>query len=318
MRQPRILIVTHPGFPESLVDEIRAATPSAEYVTAPDEKVLERADRLDALIGCPRRMFTDELLDKTGSTLRWVHATGAGVEEFMIPRFIESDIVFTNGRIIQGPEVADHAMALLLALTRNLHLVLRGHAGPMPRPIELRGKTVLVVGLGGIGMLVAERAAAFAMRVLGVNPEPVPMLRMIERVYPRDRLAEALPDADAVVVAAPVTGLTLGMFGRQEFALMKPTAYFIAVSRGRLTCTDALAEALREKRVAGAGLDVTDPEPLVHDHPLRAMPNVIITPHIAGHSDHNRQRSFELVKTNVDRFIRGLPLLNIVDKRLGY
>lgn len=318
--RPRILIVTHGGFPDSTVEEIRSAAPGADYVTATDETVFERAVDIDALIGCPRRAFNDELLAQAGSRLRWVHAMGAGVEEFLIPRFVESDIVLTNGRIIQGPEVADHAMALLLALARGLPYVmgLASAERPIPRPIELRGKTALVVGLGGIGMLIAERAAAFGMRVLGVNPDCVPMLRMLEGVYPPDRLSEALAHADAIMVAAPLTELTLGVFDRAQFRCVKPTAYFIAVSRGRTVKMDDLVWALKEHRLAGAGLDVTDPEPLPEDHPLRQLPNVIITPHIAGLSDHNRQRSVELVKTNVDRFIRGLPLLNVVNKRLGY
>lgn len=318
-RRPRILIVTHPGFPPIQVEQIRAATPDAEYLIATDETVIELAVDLDALIGCPRRAFTDELLRRNEGSLRWVHATGAGVEEFLIPRFVESDILFTNGKIIQGPEVADHAMALLLALARNLHLIMSGHTDhPMPRPIELRGKTLLVVGLGGIGLLIAERAAAFGMHILSVNPEWIPLLRIVERIFTPDQLHDALPLADAVIVASPLTELTLGLFGNTQFSSMKPSAYFIAVSRGKTVKTDDLVWALRAGRIAGAGLDVTDPEPLPQDHPLRTMPNVILTPHIAGLSDHNRQRSFELVKVNVDRFVRGLPLLNIVNKRLGY
>jgi phosphoglycerate dehydrogenase-like enzyme len=318
-RMPRILIVTHGGFPQSQVEEIRAQTPDADYITATDEQVLERAVELDALIGCPRRAFSEALFERNASTLRWVHATGAGVEEFLIPRFVQSDIVFTNGKIIQGPEVADHAMALLLALARNIHFHVRGESPKhLPRPIELRGKTALVVGLGGIGMLIAERAAAFGMRVFGLNPQPVPMLGFIAGVFPPDRLQEALPLADAVLVATPLTELTIGLFGRKEFECMKPEAYFIAVSRGQTVRTNDLLQALRRKRIAAAGLDVTEPEPLAEDHPLRSLPNVILTPHIAGLSDQNRRRSFELVKTNVERFVRGLPLLNIVDKKLGY
>lgn len=318
-KRPRILIVTHGGFPASQVDKISTAIPKAEYLTATDDTVFEQAVELDALIGCPRRAFTEELLERAGRSLRWVHATGAGIEEFLIPRFVHSDIIFTNGKIIQGPEVADHAMALLLALARNLHLARSGRADhPVPRPIELRGKTMLVVGLGGIGLLVAERAVAFGMQVLGVNPDYIPMLRIVDRVYPPEHLHEALPLADAVVVAAPLTELTLTMFQRDQFACMKPSAYFIVVSRGQTVKTDDLVWALRARQIAGAGLDVTEPEPLPARHPLRTAPNVIMTPHIAGLSDHNRQRSFELVKTNVDRFVRGWPLLNIVNKQLGY
>jgi phosphoglycerate dehydrogenase-like enzyme len=237
----------------------------------------------------------------------------------LIPRFVNSEILFTSGKIIQGPGVADHALALLLALARRLHLILRGGSqADLPRPIELRGKTAVVVGVGGVGLLVAERAAAFGMTVLGVNAEALPLTRILERVYPPDQLNDVLPSADAVIVCAPLTRATRGMFGAEQFRRMKRSAFFINVSRGRMVDTDALAQALRRQQILGAGLDVTDPEPLPDDHPLRGIPNVIITPHIAGLSDQNRQRSVELIKTNLARFVTGLPLLNMVNKELGY
>ncbi len=315
----RILIVTHRGFPEEQVQEIQEMVPAAECVTATDDTVLDRAQNIDALIGCPRFVFKDELLERAGSRLTWIHATGAGIEEFLIPKFIQSDITFTNGKIIQGPEVADHALALLLSFTRNLHLILGNRLeGPMPRPQELRGKTAVVVGVGGIGLLIAERCKAFGMKVIGVNPEWLPMMQCIDEIVPPDHLHRVLPQADAVLVAAPVTEMTTKMFGAQEFALMKPSSLFIVVSRGKTYDTDAIVTALQDNQIAGAGLDVTDPEPLPEDHALRKMSNVVLTPHIAGWSDHNRQRSFELVKTNVFRFVNDLPLLNHVNKQLGY
>ncbi len=188
----------------------------------------------------------------------------------------------------------------------------------MPRPLELRGKRLVTVGTGGIGMLVAERAVAFGMKVVGVNPDYVPMLSSFERVVPPEQLLEVLPEADVVVVAAPHTPASRRMFGRAQFEAMKPTAYFIAVSRGQLFDTEALTEALQSGQIAGAGIDVTDPEPLAEDHPLRQMRNVVITPHIAGLSEHNRERSFALIRANLERFVGGLPLYNVVDKALGY
>ena len=318
--RPRILLVISSGFTQEQFDETRDSTPEAELIAATDETVYDKSGGIHALIGCPRRAFTQELLSRTRPTLRWVHGSGAGVEEFLIPEFVETDVIFTNGKVIQGPEVADHAMALLLALARNLHLVFRREVDrPMPRPIELRGKRAVVVGLGGVGMLVAERAAAFGMNVVGVTAGNLPpMLSMLDRVYPPERLNEPLPDSDVVIVCAAHTPWTARIFGRKQFSLMKPSAYFINVSRGTLVDTDALVDALAEGRLAGVGLDVTDPEPLPDDHPLREFDNVIISPHIAGLSDHNRQRSFELVRTNIDRFVKGQPLLNIVDKNLGY
>ena len=313
-------MVVSTGFPQEQFDDISAEWPQAEFVAATDDTVHDKVAGVNGLIGCPRRAFTPDLLARARETLRWVHGSGAGVEEFLIPEFVESDVIFTSGKVIQGPEVADHAIALLLALVRNLHLVLTGKGErPMPRPIELRGKNALVVGLGGVGMLAAERASAFGMKVSGVTAGTLPpMLRMLERVYPPESLDEALPDADAVIVSAPHTELTSQVFGGRQFELMKESAYFVNVSRGTLVNTDALVTALQEGKIGAAGLDVTDPEPLPDDHPLRQLTNVIITPHIAGLSDHNRRRSLELIRTNIGRFVTGQPLLNVVDKKLGY
>lgn len=158
--RPRILLVTHSGFPQGQVDEIKSSIPEVEYITVPDNMVYEKAAGINALIGCPRSAFNEELLNRAGRNLKWVHASGAGVEEFLFPKFVKSNIIFTNGKIIQGPEVADHALGLLLTLTRNLQLVLREKTQNMPRPVELHKKNALVVGLGGIGLLIAERAAA--------------------------------------------------------------------------------------------------------------------------------------------------------------
>ena len=316
-----ILVVSSTGLPSDKVEELRRAHPGAELVVASDERdaIFEAAPGIAAMIGCPRHIFSDALLDTAGPSLRWIHVPGVGCEEFLTPGLLNSEIVLTNGRIIQGPEVADHAFALLLALTRNLHYILRGRRpSSMPRPLELRGKIALVVGLGGIGMLIAERAVGFGMKVVGVNPDYVPMVRMFERVVPPECMRDVLPEADVVFCAGPHTAATYRMFADPEFATMKPNAFFINVSRGQLVDSDALVEALGRGHLAGVGLDVTDPEPLPDDHPLRRIDRVIITPHIAGLSEFNRQRSFKLIKENIGRFIAGLPLYNVVNKRLGY
>lgn len=317
--RPRILLVTSTGIPLARVDELRASLPGVDIVTTPDDLDAIRAcvPGAHALIGCPRVAFSAELLEAAGPTLRWIHVPGAGCEEFLISELVASDITLTAGRILQGPSVADHALALLLALTRNLAYALRGTVNS-PRPIELRGKAALVVGLGGIGLLVAERLRAFGMRVAGVDPEVIPMLQAIDRVDPPERLHDALARADIVIVTAPLTPLTHRRFDASAFAAMSPHAIFVNVARGRIVDTDALIDALRHGRLRAAGLDVTDPEPLPDDHPLRSMPNAIITPHVAGPSDQNRERSIALIMRNIERYAQGLPLLNIIDKMRGY
>ncbi len=317
----RIFVVTSAGLAPEWTDQIRNERPDAEYVFAEDniDAVMASVPGITAMINVPRHLFSAEVLSSAGNGLEWIHLGGAGCEEYMIPELIDSSIVFTNGKIIQGPEVADHAMALLLCLTRNLYLVLRGKIEhPMPRPIELRHKTAVIIGVGGVGMLIAERARAFGMRVIGVDQEYIPMVSALQKLVPQEDLLSVLPEADVVFMSAPRTGATHHMMNDEVFAAMKPSAYYISVSRGSTTDTPALTRALENKTIAAAGLDVTEPEPLPDDHPLRSMENVVISPHIAGPSDFNRQRSFELVKTNISRFLDGKPLINVVDKVRGY
>lgn len=319
-KDPKIVLAVSSAFPKIEIERLQALAPSARLTPVLDTaaEITPAMREAHALIGCPRNIFSDTLWQtEAAETLRWIHASGAGCEHFITPGLVASDVVLTNGRIIQGPEVSDHAVALLLALTRNLHFALRdGKTGP--RPLELRRKTVVVVGLGGIGLLLAEKLHVFGMRVIGVNPQPIPMVSFVDAVVPPDQLLNVTADADAVICAAPLTPITRKLFDRSFFRAMKPTASFVNVSRGGLVDTNALIEALDERLLHAAALDVTDPEPLPADHALRRCKDVILTEHQAGLSDHNRQRSFDLIATNLLRFATGKPLLNIVDKALGY
>lgn len=317
----RIMLVRSAGFPEQWVNELEVAFPRLNFVVADDneDSIYSKIPGVDVLIGCPRHIFRERLLQLAGERLQWVHGSGAGVEEFLFPKFIESNIVFTNGRIIQGPEVADHALALLLALTRNINLLLKGkNRGSMPRAIELRKKTCLILGLGGIGMLVAERVRAFGMYTIGISNDLPPMTCSVDEFYEPDRFLEMIPNAHVVICAAPNTERTRHHIGVDHFRAMKNDSIFINVSRGAIVQTEALLQVLKEGRLRGVGLDVTHPEPLPERHPLWDMDNVLITPHMAGPSDQNRRRSFDLIKTNIARFCRGDNLLNVVNKRLGY
>jgi phosphoglycerate dehydrogenase-like enzyme len=231
-------------------------------------------------------------------------------------------VVVTNGKIIDGPQIGDHAWALLLGLTRQMfrfipHLAQKKWTTPNYGGIELEGKTAVVIGVGGLGTAIAQRANAFGMRVIGVDPKDLPMNRVLARtVYP-DRLDTVLPEADVVFVSAPHTPRTENMIGARQFGLMKKGAYFIAVSRGALYDSAALVAAIEQGRLAGAGLDVTNPEPLPPDHPLWKFDNVVITPHVAWVTD-NDARGNDLVKENILRFVNGEQLRNVVDKRAGY
>jgi len=317
----KVLFVVGAPLPDDYVETIRMENENLDIVTCTDDRdsIIENLPGAEGLIGCPRHHFGADLIQAAGNSLRWVHVGGAGCDEFLIPELVDSEITLTNGKIIQGPEVSDHAMGLALCLSRNIHLSIKGLAvRDMPRPIELRRKTMVVIGAGGIGYLVAEKANAFGMRVLAVTPEYLEMASFIDKFYTVEQLHEALSEGDFVVMAAPKTADSYQMMGREEFSVMKNSAFYISVSRGGCTDTEALVEALKEGQLAGAGLDVTDPEPLAQDHPLRDMDNVVITPHIAGPSDKNRARTFELIRQNLLQFGRRKPLYNPVDKRLGY
>lgn len=305
--------------------DLEKRLPNLELVTAGQGGIAGVIADCDGIIGLPYGSKGQEIL-RQGKKLRWVHSTSAGVEKIVhIPELRDSDIILTNAKIMMGPEIADHVFALLLALTRNLKEYdremdngnwMRGQTRlPM---IELRRKTMVIIGLGGIGSQVAQRAAAFDMRVVGVDPKDIPLSRDVEEVVVPDQLHRVLPEADVVVSCVPHTPASEGMLGPAEFAAMKEGVYVVNVSRGKVIQTDALLDALRSGKVRAAGLDVTDPEPLPADHPLWKMDNVIITPHVATRSRLSRVRLANLIRDNIERFATGRPLRHVVNKAAGY
>jgi phosphoglycerate dehydrogenase-like enzyme len=228
-------------------------------------------------------------------------------------------VTLTNGKIIQGPEVADHAFALLLALTRNLPLFSSENStSNSTRPIELNGRTAVVIGCGGVGMLVAERARAFGMRVIGVTNDYINIVSFIDKFVLFENLSSALEVADIVFMTAPSTDFTYQCLNERTFQSFKQGSILVNVARGINVDTEDLIQALTSGILIGAGLDVTDPEPLPPDHPLRSFSNVIITPHTAGLSDKNRSRSHALIRDNISRYIQNKPLINQVDKYHRY
>lgn len=311
------------GHAQEVVDNWQKNSPSNVKLVRATEATLnaELADA-DAFIGTP----TPEQI-RIGKKLKWVQVTSAGVENVLHKSggndLRDSGIVLTNNQIVQGPEIADHAMAMLLALTRNLHLSFADRLSENWRRgqftgIELRGKTGVVIGLGGIGQQIATRAWAFGMTVIGVDPEDIPYSPFVSKVVKPDQLNEVVPLADVIFISAPHTPLSHKMMGPAQFELMKKNSYFIAVSRGGIYDLPALVKALDSKQIAGAGVDVTDPEPLPKGHSLWKFENAIITPHIAGRSDMDRGRMLGTVQENIKRFAEGKPLINVVDKQKGY
>jgi len=311
------IVVT--GMPEAIA-EFQSVSPGVTVVdgSADQKKLIEQVADADAIFG-----RINPALFRAAKKLKWVQIYSAGVETYRFPEFINSNVVLTNCKILQGPNIADRAFSLLLALTRSLnYLIPERTKEEWPKmkyhPIELRGKTAVIIGVGGIGSQIAQRAHAFGMTVIGVDPKEIPLNPYVSKMVFPDRLDSVLPMADVVFISAPHTPQSEGMMGPKQFELLKKNSYFIAVSRGKLYNTDALVKALDSRRLAGAGLDVTNPEPLPKGHPLWKFDKVIITPHIAGQSDGVGERRMELIKENIARFVSGEPMLNVVDKIKGY
>ncbi len=308
--------------PEDIA-EWQKASSKVKLVRVTRGTVMDHIADADAYVGT----ITPEQV-RAGKKLKWVQSMSAGVERVLHlsggNELRESDIVLTNNQIVQGPEIADHAMAMLLTLTRRIPRYIAAREkqtwreGPRYDGIELTGKTAVVIGVGGIGSQIALRAWAHGMKVIGVDPEDIPYSPFIQEVVKPDRLDDVVPKADVVFVSAPWTRESEKMMGPSQFESMKRGSYFIVVSRGGLYDLDALVKALDSKRLAGAGVDVTDPEPLPKGHSLWGFENAIITPHVAGRSDLDQARMVGTIKENIRRFGEGLPLLNVVDKAKGY
>jgi len=311
-------------FDPAQLPSMQAVAPGVELVpvTTPDEAVAAAADA-QAVIG----FCTQDIL-AAGPQLHWVQVFSAGVERCVAnPGMHDGDKLLTNGQRIGSPALAEHSIAMMMALMRGLDVYhINQLQGLWQRNadlgsgefMELEGRTVLVVGLGGIGTQTAKRAHALGMRVIATRGSRREGPEYIEYVGLGDELLELVPQADVVINTAPLTEQTRGMFNAEVFAAMKPTAYFVSVGRGASTVTDDLIAALNNGEIAGAGLDVTDPEPLPEGHPLWTTPRVIISPHTAGRSDKSRARLFLLVQENLRRYISGEPLLSVVDIDRGY
>lgn len=253
--------------------------------------------------------------------LRWIHSPAAGVNTELSSELRASEVVLTSSAGNGGIPLAEHAMMLMLMLNRSAVRWIeaqRRREWERFEHGELNGKTVGIVGLGNAGADLAAKAQAFHMRVLGLRRRTHLESPNVDRLYSRDQLQDFLAECDFVVVTAPLTDETVGMFDETAFAAMKPSAFFICVSRGGIADDDALLRALQDGQIAGAGLDAHGTEPLPADSPFWSLPQVIITPHNGATTSATATRGREIVLENLCRFVQGQSLLNIVDKVAGY
>lgn len=256
--------------------------------------------------------------------LKWLQTPAAGVERWCADIYPNPGVVLTNCSGAFGVAIAEYMLTGLLMLMRNMPSYLenqRAHRWQGAGQCRaICGSTFTVVGMGDIGTKFALRAKALGARVRGVRRTPDGVPEGFDEVYPSGRLEEAVRDVDAVVLCLPNTPHTAGMLSESVIAAMSPRTLVVNCGRGRTVDQDALIRALREKRIAGAALDVFDGEPLPADSPLWDMENVIVTPHISGHDDDpiNAQAIFEIFRENLSRWIGGRPLIHVVDRSRGY
>jgi phosphoglycerate dehydrogenase-like enzyme len=315
-RAPKVILVSNEL--HDILPQLQALAPRAKFVeiSAATPRDIGAAD---AALG----VCTPEVLAKA-SRLEWIQWLGAGVEGCVKqPLLHQRDLLLTNLQRTMGPSMAEHVLALMLALSRQLNYFMREQqqavwARDTPQLADLEGKTVLVAGLGGIGTEVARRAHALGMRVTATRASSREGPDFVSYVGLPDELLKLTKDADFIVNCTPLTSQTTGLFNREFFATMKPTAYFLSVGRGRSTVTADLVSALSSGTIAGAGLDVVDPEPLPADSPLWHLPNVIITPHVSADTTVSREQRDALLRENLRRYVAGDPMLAVVDIERGY
>ena len=257
--------------------------------------------------------------------LRWIQTVGAGVENIIVPEMAARGIILTNNSGVHAPNISEHLMALILAFARRLPVLIRGqllHEWRDTRgrqgSFELGGQTLLIVGLGDIGQALAQRALAFGMNVVGVRRRPGLTVDGVAQIVTFDELPRVLPDAHHVAICLPLTPHTRGLFDRDRLDLMRPGSYIYNIGRGPIIDQTALIDALQNGHLGGAGLDVTDPEPLPADSPLWDMENVIITSHTSGATPRYWDRAIVILESNIERFRSGGEMLNVVDLVMGY
>ncbi len=318
-REPKKIIVRDIALSQR---EIQALMPGVEVIDVRSEaEAVANAKGADAIIGwCSKRVIA------AAEDAIWVQIRGAGAERCVTAdRIVNGSIVLTNMQKMSSPVIAEHVIALTLSLARRIPQFAKTMpSGEWRRTAEITdsmqsiaGKTMLVVGLGGIGTEVARRAAALDMRVIATRRSSREGPEFVDYVGLSNELFELAAEADFIADTLPLTAETAGLLDKEFFSAAKRGAFFINVGRGRTVVTDDLVAALESGQIAGAGLDVTEPEPLPADHPLWQMDNVIITLHVGGRGG-NRVRHSILLKENLRRFAAGEALLNVVDPELGY
>src|SRR6266849_5882208 len=326
----KILIVHHHRFelwhaPSWLRDRLQSAFPDFQFLQFENyARVAGEIADTDVFIGWSLR--PEQYI--AAKKLRWIHSPAAAVHQLMYPELVRSNVIVTNSSNVHGPVVAEHAISVLLALAKRLPQAMHYQRekkwaqtllwNESPRPREVSGATVVVVGVGNIGSAFIHHARHFGMHVIAVRESVSKGKGEADEVVSLSDLDKVLPRADYILLCTPVTPATTGMINESRLNRMKPDAYIINVGRGPLIDEAALLHALQTKRIAGAALDVFVEEPLPAESPLWSLDNLLITPHTAAVTERLWDKHSELIVENLRRLLAGQPLLNVVDKSKGY
>jgi phosphoglycerate dehydrogenase-like enzyme len=323
MKKISILVLAAPDEPQ--VSMLVVLRETASIVIGNSAQVFEKAAAsADAIFNWSGSLSLIRDVFLMSPRVRWIHSRSAGLERTLFPELIASDVIMTNGSGVFSPSLGEFALAAILYFAKDFRRMIRNQIAGAWEPFDVEpisGQTVGIVGYGDIGRAVASRVRAMGMNVLAVrrhasaqnNPDA-----FAQRIYTPDQRLAMLPQCDYVVVAAPLNAETVGLISAAEFAAMKPTAVIINVGRGPVIDERAMINALSQHKIKGAALDVFDEEPLPAGHPFYKLENVLLSPHCADHTPDWLDNAMRFFLAQFERFRRGEPLLNVVDKKLGY
>jgi D-3-phosphoglycerate dehydrogenase len=310
-------IVLNPSVEDELFQKVKRTAPDAEVVMASGEEAVAACENAEILFG----NYSVEII-RSAPHLRWIQTTSAGMDAHRIPAELkESDIIVCNASGVHAIQVAEHAFALMMTLMRGVHSSFRNqlkHEWKRTTLTDVYGATITIVGFGGIGRKFAEQAAAFQARILALDVQGGNKPDYVESLWGMDRFDEAVKQADVVFIACPHTDETDKLIDAHCLDIMKPTAYVVNTARGRIVDEAAMIEGLKANKIAGAGLDVVEEEPLSPDSELWDLENCVITPHAAGGSPKRHHRTVGFFCENLKRYLAGEPLQNEIDKNVGF
>lgn len=313
------IVLCYPAEPYHL-EQIAQVAPDAEIVNAGQERIAQEILAADVFCGHAKVPVPWEQVVNRGR-LKWIQSTAAGLDHCLTPEVIDSPILVTSASGLFADQVAEQTLALLLGLLRGLPVFFRQQQSKefVRRPTrDLHRATIGIVGLGGNGRRLAELLAPFKVRILATDYFPFDKPDCVESLWPPERLGDLLPLVDILILCVPLNAQTQGMIGAKELALMKRSAILVNVARGPVVIEADLVAALEAGHLGGAGLDVTEVEPLPQESKLWDPPNVILTPHVGAQAARRNDDATDLFCSNLRRYLDGKPLINLVDKRLGF